>query len=685
MTVEALAGADPDVEDEERAPAGPTLEARVAAALLALLPGALIVYFGFRGGGFFPGAVGLAGLIVLQILLLRVVVADDPLAGASRGFVVVAALLAGLAGWTLASLLWTGSADRPLTEFNRALLYLLLFVVMGLLPRRRWRAPWVTRGIAIGAFVVCGAGLVSRVLPHLLPTTANVSVNRLSYPVTYWNALGLIATIGALLATGLACNDQESRWGRAIAAAAVPVFAATLWFTFSRGAMLALVIGLIAFLLTSRQKAIVAGLIAVVPPTAVALVSAYGADQLSTTNPTTSVAVSQGKHVALAVVICALVAGTARFLLAPVDRRVARAHWPRRTRRAVIGAAAGLAAVAVGVTLAAGGASWVGDQFDGFLHGQAVKQKGDLRARLTDPSSNGRISHWKAALDGFSEQPLHGTGAGTYQFVWEKHRDQIYPVTDAHGLYFETLSDLGLVGLLLVVGAILGILIGLARRAQGVNRGFYAALFGAALAWAVHAGVDWHWEMPAATAWVFAVGGLALGSARDASPTGGLSRGSRVTAGVALLVAAVLPLLIMLGQSHLAQAADAFEHNSCARARSEAFAAISRVAVRPEPYQIIGYCDLEEGRTQAALAAMEEGAEREPDSWEYRFGIALARGEGGGDPQPDLKAALALNPGEPILLETRDALARPMSASDRADTLGRIRVKLEESGRLTLK
>ena len=51
---------------------------------------------------------------------------------------------------------------------------------------------------------------------------------------------------------------------------------------------------------------------------------------------------------------------------------------------------------------------------------------------------------------------------------------------------------------------------GFAARLGGPDRTLYAALFAAGLAWALHAGVDWDWQMPAVTLWVFALGGAAL-------------------------------------------------------------------------------------------------------------------------------------------------------------------------------
>src|SRR4051794_28987080 len=197
MTVEAPAEGDQAVPEEQaRARPRRPVERRIAAAALALLPGALILFFSFNGGGYFPGTVGFATLVVSQMIAVRVLVVEDPFAGLSRPLAAVTVVMALFAGWILASGLWSDAKDRALIEFDRALLYLLLLVLMGLLPRRAYRVKWIVRACAAAAVAVCAAGVISRTLPHVWPTSPGVSNQRLSFPLTYWNALGILATIG---------------------------------------------------------------------------------------------------------------------------------------------------------------------------------------------------------------------------------------------------------------------------------------------------------------------------------------------------------------------------------------------------------------------------------------------------------------------------------------------------------
>jgi hypothetical protein len=686
VTVEASATRADSPRQEAEAPAQepPRLEAQIAAVLLALLPGALVVYFSFSAGGFFPSSVGFATLIVIQLIVLRVLVAENPFSGFTRRLGITALLLTGFATLTFVSQAWSDTPDRAMIEFDRALLYLAVLVLLGLLPRRAWRMPWVMRGLAIGILFVCSCSLITRLLPRTWPISPNVADDRLSFPLTYWNALGILAGIGAILALGIAANPRERRWASALAAAFVPVAATTLFFTFSRGGILATLIGVVAYIAVARSTALIGALLATVPPTIVVLISAYGADQLASQDPTSDAAVAQGHDVAFVLVLCAVAAAVIRFLTVSLDRRFAarrREPWSRE-RSIAVGAA--VAVLAVVAALAAGVPSWADKQVHNFLYGGATSTT-DLRTRLTDPSSNGRKDHWEAALKGFSKEPLRGQGAGTYEFTWDRYRKTETVVVDGHSLYFEVLSEFGIPGLLLIVATIILILVNLLRNVRGPNRMVYAALFGAVIAWAIHAGADWDWEMPAVTAWVFGVGGAALAgraSKRRSEPMG--DRG-RIPIAASLLVVAVTPALLMLSQNRLQAAAGSFDHGSCRAATKAAVSSINILGNRPQPYQIVGYCDIESGRVSEAVAAMRKAVEQEPRSWEYHYGLAIAQAYAGEDPRPEMKVASRLNPREPLVKQGVAGFAGKTTASQWGLAAKPLYDATRVSGRLTVR
>ncbi|MFL5782457.1 MAG: O-antigen ligase family protein [Thermoleophilaceae bacterium] len=648
MGTETPAAVAPPPETAPTAPAKPRIEARVAALLLGLLPGGLVVYFGFNGGGFFPGTVAFACVILIQLLILRVLLADHPFEGVNRGVLVVGGPLAGFATWVLLSGLWSDAHDRALIEFDRALMYLLLFLLFAFVARTPSRIPWIVRGLAAAIVVCSSVGLFSRLRPDVLHTTSDVAVNRLAYPLTYWNALGILSAAGILLCLGLASNRTDRVPVRALASGAVPILALTLYFTFSRGAILALGVGIVVFVLASRSRGLVGTFLATGPVTLVALVLAYREDALASNHPGTAVAISQGDHILKVTIVCVLFAIAIRAVsLMTVDRRLYAIDMTPERRRAGRLVAGGAAAVLLVVAIAAGGPGWVKREYHGFVHAAPANSQVDLRARLTDPSSNGRIEHWRVAIDEFDTAPLHGSGAGTYEFAWHRLRNTTATVVDGHSLYVEVMSELGIVGLVLLVAAIAGILVALARRISGPNRVLYAALLAAGVTWAIHAGIDWDWEMPAVSAWFFAVGGAALASrSGQLTLTAPAAQRSRIPVAAALAVAAATPVLILFSQSRLQDSAAAFQRGNCERAAKRAYDSINMLSVRPEPYRIIGYCDIERGRGEAAVAAMRKAVEKSPDNWESHYGLGIALAAAGRDPTVEIQRARAMNPRE---------------------------------------
>src|ERR1700691_2976398 len=148
-------------------------------------------------------------------------------------------------------MLWSHAGGRALIEFDRAWMYLLVLLLLGSVRPSTQSLRWLVRGLVLCGCVVCVAGLISRVLPNVWPTAPDVSNQRLSYPVTYWNTLGLLAALGVVLAFHLTCSLAERRSVRVFAAAVLPLLAATRFFTFSRGAIAAGAVGLAIYMLVA--------------------------------------------------------------------------------------------------------------------------------------------------------------------------------------------------------------------------------------------------------------------------------------------------------------------------------------------------------------------------------------------------------------------------------------------------
>jgi len=630
----------------------------VAPALAPLGLFALMVFLGFSAGGFFAGTTGLVTVAVGLALVLWVTLAPRPFAGLTTGLVVAAALLAGLAVWTLASALWSDSPARALLEFDRTLLYLLALVAFGLMapsPDDRRRLVWA---LAAASALLCAAGLATRLLPEVWSLAPDLQEERLGYPLTYWNALGLLAVLGLVACLHLTSSTREPAAVRVLAAAAFPVLATTLLLTFSRASIALAPAGVLVYLLLARPRGALGGLLAAGPPTAVALAAAYGADALSSAQAPVSRLVAEGQEVALIVGACVAGAALLRLALLAVDARVERIRLSPHARR---GAAAGATAVALAAAVVAGAVADVPDrlaqQVQRFTSGDYVSSGGDRRERLLDAGNNGRLDHWAVALDAFSGAPVLGRGAGTYELAWAQQRPYDFNVIDAHSLYLETLAELGVVGLVLLAGALLALLVAALARIRGPERALGAAGFVLVGLWAVRAGVDWDWEMPAVTVPTFALGGalLARTGASRARRVAAPHSTVRVVIGLGVLVLLVTPALVTLSQARLDDAVRALRAGECPRAVDEALAANAALGVRPDPFVVLGYCDVRLGRPDLGIRAFQAALRRDPGSWRLHYGLALVRAAAGLDPRPAARAALARNPRSEL---TRDLVQR---------------------------
>jgi O-antigen ligase len=654
-------------EEALPAPAGSQLLLeRIGSAILLALPGGLVVWFGFASGGFFPGGPALVALVLAQVLAVRTTLAPAPFAGMGRLATAVTLLIAAFAGWALASGGWSHSPSRALIEFDRVLCYLLLFVLMASAARTASRLRWVLRGVATGFFIVCAAGFFTRTLPDVFPVSPNIANDRLSFPVSYSNALGLAAALGLILCFGLAASVRERRPARVLGAAAVPLLGATILFTFSRGAILSGAIGLVVFAVVGRPRGLLSGLIATAVPTVVAVVAAYRAGLLATADPTTPAATAQGHHVAFVVVLCCLVAAALRLAAARwLDRGLSEARlparWQRREVRLGAGALGGVVLLAALLLLHV--PATVKRQYDNFVNNNTTPTSTDLRGRLNVLDNGYRIAFWSTGMRSFRSHPFNGAGGGTYTNEWARARPAPFTATNAHSLYVETLSDYGLVGGVLLFAALLTILVTLLLRARGSRRTLYATLFAATLTWLIHAAVDWDWQMPVVTAWLFGVGGVVVAASvrrRDGEAVPVAPRaprqGTRVVIGLCCLVSAITPAVIYISHGALGRAETALRRNDCNEGIKAARSAISALAARWEPYELLGYCDIFRGEARAGIAAMKMAQKKDPGNWEPHFGLAVARANEGEDPMPALRSALQLNPREPSSLELLDAL-----------------------------
>ena len=639
----------------------PSADAVTRSAVIALLLSAT-AGLAFSNGGFDPVPTSAATTALLVALLLVITCAPWPLAGLTPWGIVGAGALTLFAIWTLVSATWSDSPARALIEFNRALLYLAGFLLTAFLAGGRANARWLVRGVAVVLGAAVLAGLISRLDPGFSAEAARHAGERLGWPLGYWNALGLAGALATIACLHLSSDLREHRVVRVIAAAAVPALVGTIYLTLSRGSILAGALGVVALLLLGRSRGTIATLAAVVPFATYALLALYGTESLLDGTLESPADETEAEAAARSVALSCLGAALVRAGLLALDARLSRLRlwrrWSLRRTAAVVGASVGVL-VLVGLALDVDSA--LSRQWDTFTTAQTVDVE-DQRDRLAAASANGRIEHWQVALDAWRQEPLRGTGAGTYAKTWAEDRPLEFSVQDAHSLYVEALAELGVVGFaLLVVGLVVPGIALLRRRAD--DRVLWSAVFALALTWALHAGIDWDWEMPALTLPVIAL----LGAACARQPTGGGARFSpgrlpRLLAGLGILLLIATPIRVGLSQRHLEQSLAAFRQQDCATAAREALSAAEMLNSRAPAFELLGYCDARRGRHALAQRMLKAAQRRDPGSWDLHYGSALVRSVGGRDPRPELRRARRLNPLEDAV---EDALERMDSDNPR--------------------
>jgi hypothetical protein len=631
---------------------------RPVLGLTSGVSGALTLWLSFRAGGFFPGTVGIGALLMTLILVLRITMSNRPFVGWSPLLAISASALAAFAAWTLLSATWSHAPARALLEFDRALFYLLVLVVCGSVARRPGALGATLRWTALAIVLVCAAGAATRLLPGTFHAPPSVAPQRLSWPLTYWNALGILCGTGLTLLAHLTVSRDERPAVRVAAAAALPLLAVTLLLTFSRGAIAATLLALVAYVVLALPRGLLVGLLTAGVPAAVATWKAYGADQLGRADYATAAGQAQGRQVLAVLVACTVAAAALRALGLLADRRIEAIRLPDRWRRPVLGTAVGVAVVAVvAVAIAVDLPGRVSDARRSFSQGSLLTVTTDTRERLTQLGNNGRVDNWRVARDAFRAHPWDGTGAGTYRLEWERDRPVGFQVVNAHSLYLEVLSELGVPGMALLAIALGALLLAGVLGLRGPERRAHAAFVAAGLGLLVHAGVDWDWQMPAVFAWFIAAGAVAAASpGRDGARS--LGRVPRVVIALACLLVAVTPFTIAASEGPLEASTQALLRDDCPLAVDRAIASLDRLRVRPEPYEVLGYCDARGGQTSLSISAMREAAARDPGNWQYAYGLAVVQGMAGVDPRRAAARARALNPREPLAAELDRAVSR---------------------------
>jgi hypothetical protein len=591
----------------------------------------------FPSGAYFPSAWGWISLIALWALALALLLGAPTFGTTDRAFLALFGLFVALVGFTA---FWS-STTPALRELERDLAYLAVAATAVALVRRA-NVTVIIGGLCAGITLVSIYSLATRLFPNRFGTYDPVAVYRLAAPVGYWNALGILTTIGILLTLGLIARVQ-SAVVRAVGCAAIVILATTLYFSYSRGALLALGIALVVlFAFDPRRLQGAVALLAAMPAAGVAILYASHQDALTRQHAAAIEAASAGRRLALALLILLGFASVLGLGLHVATTRMAPSRHVRTTFAAAAGAAVILACaaglIAYGSPLRVASRAW-------HSFTAPPPKQADLNQRLLSFSSNGRIDLWRLSWRDAKAHPLLGTGAGSFEQRWLRGRSIAMKVRDGHSLYLEVLGELGVFGLVLIV-LTLALPLLAARRAR--RHPFAPFVLAAYVALVVHAGVDWDWEMP-----VLIVPGLIIAAAllawarpNDAAP---LSRRVRTGLLGALAVAMVFAFITLVGNMSLAQASNAAGKGDWLKSAKDARRANAWAPWSSEPYRLLGEAQLSESETKSAIASFNKAIAKSPDDWSLWFD--LARATTGNAQHAALRRAKQLNPLSPEIAE----------------------------------
>lgn len=617
----------------------------------------LTVYLGLKGGGFDPLVNDQVGIAVWWVLLFACGVAAlprlrlGPLAWLGLG------LLAGFVVWTGLSLIWTESTEKTAADLARVATYLGVFA-LALCSRDSKSASRMLSAVAAGIGVVTLVALLSRLHPAWFPEAEQTAKfltsgeERLSYPLNYWNGLAALIAIGLPLMLQLASKARQIPV-RALAAAVMPAMILAIYFTLSRGGIAAAAVALAVYLALAHDripKLLTLGLVGA--GGALLILLAHHRQDL-VHGHMNATAHSQGNEMILIVIAVGVLVGLAEAVIALAGQRTERPYWTQVSPRQAAIATASVAVLVVIGLIAVNAPHRVSNAWSDFKRYESGAVEGT--ERLSSVAGESRYQFWSSAVREFKHDPLTGTGSGTFQIWWTRDGDISETVVDTHSLYLQTAGELGLIGLLLVLG-LLGVnLFGGGRamvRARGNRRSTLAAALAGTLVFWLTSIFDWMWKLP-----VIPVATLLLLAVLLTVDTQPVER-RELRSPLWLRIGALLAALIAIAAIAIPLASTDFLRKSQAEARegdnaaalSDAHTAQNAMPGAAGPRLQEALILETESKFAAAAQAATEATDREPNEWRNWLVLSRIEAEQGNANEAitAYEEAKALNPRNPI-------------------------------------
>jgi UDP-GlcNAc:undecaprenyl-phosphate GlcNAc-1-phosphate transferase len=467
--------------------------------------------------------------------------------------------LLGLGVWSLISTAWAESVENAVVSGNRWLAYGALLVLLLALLRSERRSALLLGAAGLGV-----AAVAISVLARLLgsdPGTLFLG-GRLNSPLGYINGEGCLFVIGFWLCFSAAEARRALVAGPAAGMATLMACLAIL--SQSRGtaiAMLGSLVAVVAFVPGRTRR--VYGLLVVAGGVALAAPDLLRVYEHSAGG---SVSMEAGHVAGRAALLASIAVGLAWALLTLVwELAVAPGAWGSRAAKT----GSWLLAIPIVVALVVAGASAhriehsARSQWHAFTNLAAPSSIATAstasQSRLLSGGGN-RYDYWRIAWLVWREHPLLGAGAGNYPRPYYQQRATTEDIEQPHSIELQALSELGVVGVLLLACFIAGIAWGAVRmrpaaRRSVLTRSVMVGAVGAFTAWLVQASVDWMQLLPGLTAIAIVAAAVIVRPRSLPRPAGATSRNPRfgkALAGrpaLALGASAIVVTLIVAGAS----------------------------------------------------------------------------------------------------------------------------------------
>lgn len=619
--------------------------------LAALVVAIAILIVGVSDGGYQEAFVAGLALVVWWTIGLGLALGVLPRGPIGRSALIASLLLLGLTLFTFLSIWWATDNGHAFAEGVRAAALLGVFLLALLCSPRGSARVWL-KGLALGLLGIALLALASRVDPNIghdreISSQLEFVEGRLSYPFGYWNALAA----SMAMATGLAVwfgALGETRLGRAVATAAVPLPLLAIYLCNSRGGFLAAIAMVAIMVALGPKRTRLLATLALGGAGALALIGLTSGWDALVHARDVSAAYSQGRELGAAIAIVAALLGAATYLL---DAGLGAIRLPRVPARLAVPAAIAVALVALV-------AIDPQHQWEEFKAAPAAGNSA-VESGAINSNGNGRYQFWSSAVAAFEHQPLRGIGAGGFE-TWFAQRGGItYAVRDPHSLPLGALAELGLIGFgLLTCFWIVAFASGWRRRRGG--DGASAALIALAAAGLIAASLDWSWKFPLVSAVSLIAAAALVGpatvfaAADERALLGSLSGRRRLALTLVGICACGLALwasgVHFVSQLHLSASRDAAANGELALAAEEASRAVDAEPWAAEPRVQLALAEEKRGDLPAALVAIRGANERALWNGSYwfvrsRVGLRLGRLD---EAQHSLESARALSPYSPI-------------------------------------